>query len=452
MPETPTLSIALLGPPMVEVGGRPLDVDTRKATALLAYLAVTGHDVSRDALAGLLWPDTAPERARSALRRTLSTLRAALGPGRLEADREIVGLRGADLSLDLTTMRALLDEVRCHDHPPDARCAPCLQRLERAVGLARGRFMEGFALRDSPDYDDWQQLVDGDVDREVASLLDLLADAYATRGDYPQALAAAERRLALQPLHEPAHRQLIRLLAESGDRSAALEQYRDCVRSLDRELGVHPLEETAALYHAILDGTLESRPLAPGPPHHHLIEQPVERYPLVGRDGPLATLAGLLAEVETDGRLAVVVGEAGIGKTRLTEELLARARASGHATVTARCFPHESDLAYGVIAELARAALRNRPADAEPGWWADDVGRLLPELGRTAGSQLDSLAAQSRFYEAVSTMLADSVAVGSPGVVVVDDLHWADDASLGLLGYLAHRLAGRPLLLLLSWR
>ncbi len=452
MPATPTLSIALVGPPVVEVGGRPLEVDTRKATALLAYLAVTGHGVSRDALAGLLWPETAPERARSALRRTLSTLRAALGEGWLETDRETVALRGDGVSLDLTTMRAQLDAVRGHDHASDARCASCLARLEEAVALARGRFMEGFALRDSPDFDDWQQLVDGDVGREVASVLDLLADAYASRGAYAQALAAAQRRLALQPLHEPAHRQLIRLLAESGDRSAALEHYRECVRALDRELGVHPLEETAALYHAILDGTLEARPIASDATAVETTGAPADPYPLVGRDGSLTTLAGLLAEIEEDGRLAVVVGEAGIGKTRLADELLARARGSGHATVTARCFPHESDLAYGVVAELARAALRVRAPDAELGWWADDVGRLLPELGRTSDSLLDSLAAQSRFYEAVSTMLVDTVASSRPGLVVVDDLHWADDASLGLLGYLANRLVGRPLLLVLSWR
>jgi DNA-binding SARP family transcriptional activator/tetratricopeptide (TPR) repeat protein len=450
VPQAPTLSIELVGPPSVEVDGRALDVDTRKAIALLAYLAVTGRPSSREVIAGLLWPDTAPDRARSALRRTLSTLRTALDDRWLESDRDVIALEGKGIVLDLARLRALLQEVRAHEHPSGSTCRRCITRLEEAVALARGSFMEGFALRDSTEFEDWQQLVADDAAREVATALDLLADAQATRGDLPQALATARRRLALQPLHEAAHRQLIRLLAESGDRSGALEQYRECVRALDRELGVRPLEETSALYHAILDGTFapergatEAAPVAQGAP---------EAYPLVGRDAALALLTGLLDDATEDGRLAVVVGEAGIGKSRLGEELLVAAAERGRATVAARAFPHEAALPYGVVAELARAALAARAAEAPAGWWAVEVTRILPELGQTPASLLDSLAAQSRFYEAVAALLVESAAQHGPGVVFVDDLQWADEASLGLLAYLTNRLRGRPVLLTLSWR
>jgi DNA-binding SARP family transcriptional activator len=452
VPNVSRLSIALVGPPTVEVDGRPLEVDTRKATALLAYLAVTGRGVSRDALAGLLWPNTAPDRARSALRRTLSTLRAALGDRWLVTERDIVALDATGVALDLARIRELVDEVGAHEHQGRPACAGCHAKLMGAVDLARGAFMEGFGLRDSAAFDDWQQLVADDVSREVAALLDLVADDLSARGDHPQALAVARRRLSLQPLHEPAHRQLIRLLAASGDRSAALEQYRECVRALDRELGVHPLAETTELYHAILDGTLESWSVVPDRPPVETAGPTPERYPLVGRDTALATLTGLLDRIETDGRLAVIVGEAGIGKTRLAEELLAHARACGRTAFSARCFPHESDLAYGVIAELTRAALLVRTPDTTLGWWADDVARIVPELGRAPGSQLDSLAPQSRFYEAVSALLVETASANGPGLICVDDLQWADRSSLGLLGYLANRLRSRPLLLVLSWR
>src|ERR687896_230808 len=167
----PLLRLHLLGPPRVEVDGVPIEVDTRKAIALLAYLAVTGRPQSRDHIAGLLWPEYGQERARAALRRTLSALRTALGGGWVVADRNLVRLDPAGL--------------------------------------------------------------DSDVDA---------------------ALAAASRRLSLDPLNEAAHRDLMRLYAARGERSAAVHQYRECVAILERELGVAPLPETTALYEAITQG------------------------------------------------------------------------------------------------------------------------------------------------------------------------------------------------------
>ena len=129
------------------------------------------------------------------------------------------------------------------------------------MALFSGDFLEGFSLRDSPEFDDWQIGEADALRRELGSalrrLVELLLRARRVRAGAP----ARRRWLALDPLHEPAHRELIRLYAWSGDRAAALEQYRHCVRTLSQELGVAPLDETAALFEQVNDGTLA----APGP-------------------------------------------------------------------------------------------------------------------------------------------------------------------------------------------
>ena len=342
MPGQP-LSIALLGPPVIEVDGLPLAVDTRKATALLAYLAVEGRPVRRDTLASLLWPENDPARARSALRRTLSTLRTALGARWLVAGRELVSLGGSGVWIDVDELRSLVASCEGHGHGPGQGCRRCLEPLRAAAALARGPLLAGFGLRDSTEYDDWQQLTGDVVAREVAAVLDRLTDALVAAGDHAAAVTTAQRRLAMDALHEPAYRRLIAAYAANGDRSAALQQYRECVRVLDRELGVRPLDETTALYHAVLEGTFTTAPAVEAPPPP---AEPERVSALVGRAADLSALEKTYAGVGPDGRLALVLGEAGIGKTRLVRELLDRVR---DPAVTARCFEEEAELAYGVV-------------------------------------------------------------------------------------------------------
>jgi DNA-binding SARP family transcriptional activator len=134
------LDLSLLGAPAAEVDGEPLAVDTRKAIALLAYLAVEGGGHTRDSLAALLWPDYDGDRARAALRRTLSTLRAALGGGWVAAQRDTVWLDRAGVRSDVDEARRLTEEGS----------------FEAAAALHRGAFLAGFGLRDSPAFDSWQ--------------------------------------------------------------------------------------------------------------------------------------------------------------------------------------------------------------------------------------------------------------------------------------------------------
>ena len=241
------LRVRLLGTPRIERGGEPVEPDTRKAIALLAYLAVTGQAQGRDRLAVLLWPEADTERARGALRRTLSALRGVVGAEHLRTDGLKVALDLGGTDCDVVRFRSLLAEGRLAD----------------AARAYSGELLSGFTLRDCVEFEEWQAREAEALRRELAGALERLAHEEA---DPARAIAYAGRWLALDPMHEPAHRALIRLHGRAGDRAAAMRQYRECVRVLDRELGVAPLPETAALAHAIERGEPEpaaDRAIAP---------------------------------------------------------------------------------------------------------------------------------------------------------------------------------------------
>src|SRR6266853_4538602 len=246
------LALSLLGPPRIERDGILIDVDTRKAIALIAYLAVTRQRHSRDALAALLWPEYDQSHARATLRRTLSTLNKALEGPWLEISREHLSLNfNAGIWVDVHEFRSLLSECRSHDHLPTEICSDCLQPLSEAVELYSEDFLTGFSLRDSSNFDDWQFYQADALRRDLANALERLVQCYSASGDFEPAIAYAQRWLALDRLNESAHRLLMQLYAWNDQQSAALHQYRECVQILDRELGVGPLESTTRLYQAI---------------------------------------------------------------------------------------------------------------------------------------------------------------------------------------------------------
>ncbi len=459
------LTIRLLGAPAIERDAAPVVMDTRKATALLAYLALTGRSHARETLAALLWPEYDDEHARGALRRTLSTLRSALGEAHLAVDRETVGLiPSAGLWVDVTEFRARLAAWRAHGHPAAEACAACLPLLTEAAALYRDDFLAGFTLRDSAEFDDWQFSQAEGLRGELAGALERLAAGHAAQGDFTSALAAARRWLGLDPLREEAHRQVMRLLAWADQRNAALHQYRECVRILAGELGVAPLAETTELYEAIkgnrlaaptVDLTGFAKPVRSAPAN------PVRPLPLVGRTAELAALIRACERHGAAGYLVAIEGEAGIGKTRLAEELLAHTRGRGATAITVRCYEGEAGVAYGPIIEGLRAALAQTACagrlDALPAHWLAEAGRLLPELsalrpGLPPPPPLDAPGGQSRFFEGLRQAFGAMCAGPVPNVLFLDDMHWADAASLDLLAYLVRRLRGQPLFILATWR
>jgi DNA-binding SARP family transcriptional activator len=467
-------TISLLGTPRIQHDGVPVEVDTRKATALAAYLALTGQSHTRDALAGLLWPEYSQSRARAALRRTLSSLGKARAEGWLRADRESVGLDDA-IWVDVARFHDLLAECKAHGHPESEVCPDCLLPLTEAVALYRDDFMAGFGLRDSVAFDDWQFFQSESLRKELAGALERLARGRAALGEWEAAIAHARRWLAMDTLHEPAHRLLMALYAWSDQRAGALRQYRECVRVLDQELGVAPLEETTLLYRAIQENDLPPRPALTEhrtplrseaeTPTSPLVETTsnVPRSPgnpLVGRDQEWDALLETYRTIEDAGHVVVVEGEAGIGKTRLAEEFVANVRSAGATAVVARCYAGEKNLAYGPFVEGLSAALGREDADRLKGLPAvsvQEATRLLPDLANLSPDSppappLDTPGARSRFFRELVRVLLEVLDGPPPGVLFLDDLHWADDASLDLLTYLVRRLDDKPIYVLLTWR
>ena len=481
------VALYMFGPPRFEIDSKPATIDTRKALALFVYLAVTRRPHTRDALAGLLWPDYDQIHARATLRRTLSPLHRLLGEGFLNIEREMLAIQSeVALWTDVDEFEKLLANCQKHGHDVNGVCAICLPLLAKASDLYTDGFLAGFALRDSPTFDDWQWAQGERLRRSLASALERLAIGYSASGEYDAALLTARRWLSLDRLHEPAHRLLMSIYAWAGQRSAALQQYRNCVQALDEELGVAPLEATTELYEALRAKQLPPAPeLANGhtprpartksshsapaatpaatptsapsaPPEHNPI-------PFVGRDIELGRLLDAWRRDDVGGRVMIVAGEPGIGKSRLALEFLQRIRAEGAGLLAARSFEGESHLAYGPLAMALRGTLAGNGAD----WparleapWLSEISRLLPEVasaqnGRGEGEHLPPIegpGARTRFYEAMRRALIAACASSGRGIFVLDDAQWADGATLTFLAYLARRIADQPLSLLLLYR
>jgi predicted ATPase/DNA-binding SARP family transcriptional activator len=248
------LIISLLGPPRILLDDTSLTARAHKVTALLIYLAITPGRHTRENLVTLLWPELNSKHAYGALRTTLWRLRQAGLDQWLEIQRDTITFtppRG--FSLDVTTFQELLSKCNTHEHPLTQVCSNCLPLLTEAITLYRGDFLEGFSLRDSPEFDNWQSLLKDNLHVEATSVLEKLVRYYRSNGDVERAIYYARRWLSLDRYNENAHRQMMFLYATTGQRSAALTQFRNCRRLL-KESRLEPQEETYALYQQILSG------------------------------------------------------------------------------------------------------------------------------------------------------------------------------------------------------
>ena len=430
------LAIRLLGPVTITVDGNPLVVDTRKAVALLAYLATQNERQVRDRLCDLLWPDSPPARARATLRRTLSALRAGLGNRWIEADRTFVWLE-RDATIETDVDRFLELAQTGHDHDPRSACDDCVERLQEAAATYRSRFLDGFELKGCPDFDDWMLGAAEHFHRQAVSVLRRLTESLILADRLDEATSSVDRWIQLEPLAEEGHRTSMLLHAWRGDRTAAVRTYRACVDLLDRELGVEPLEETTELYEAILEHDVPPAPASRSRPP--AVHPPVAATTdFIGREAEMRTI---LDVVRRGHGLVVVEGEVGVGKTRLLEEVSSHIDGPGQVVLVGSAHRAEAGVPYGPIQSAMRDALRSAETRTRVSELPDSVlrqaARLMPSLGEPARHEPDDPTAKSRFLDAIALLVGQ---VGPTTVLCIDNLHWSDEATIELIAYLVHRI------------
>ncbi|HEX3049198.1 MAG TPA: BTAD domain-containing putative transcriptional regulator [Aggregatilineaceae bacterium] len=313
------LSLYLLGAPGLELDDQPIDINRRKALALFAYLVLTRQPYRRESLATFLWPDVDQSRALANLSTQLWTLNKACGEGWLEAGEEVIALLPErEVWLDVEQFRKIATA------PPAESLISSVTSLSEAAALYRGDFLAGFTLRDSPAFDEWQFFETENLRRELAGILEKLVRCHILLESFESAIPYAQRWLSLDQLHEPAHRELMRLYQWSGQRAAALRQYQQCEMILENELGIGPDEETTALYQDILKHQSRGKsarvqrtvevPVTPG-----VIHVPPQTTLFVGREHERDEIAHLLDDPAC--RLLTLLGPGGIGKTRLSLQM-----------------------------------------------------------------------------------------------------------------------------------
>ncbi len=294
------LEIRLLGTLQIVRANSPItDFISNKVPALLAYLGVTHRAHSRDKLAALLWGEMPDADAKNNLRQALANLRKFVDD-ELTITRDSIECTG-DVFLDSTQFDSALRIASSLD--PEAASVI----LTDSLALYRGDFLEGFHVRDAPDFEDWM-LAERARLRELAlQSLHTLTQFHTSRGNFTEAMTFASRLLAFDPWREEAHRQLMLLQARTGQLSAALSQYETCKKILEKELGVQPSLDTTALYERIRAARQTTR--------HNI---PASSTEFVGRERELKNLRQLLADPAC--RLVTLTGLGGAGKTRLAQE------------------------------------------------------------------------------------------------------------------------------------
>jgi DNA-binding SARP family transcriptional activator len=496
----------------------PIQVDTRKAIALLVYIAVTGESHRRSSLVNLLWPEYDRTRGRTALRRTLYALRKALAGDWLDVDREEIGLKpsadpstgsGQAVWVDVDEFHRHLAGCETHGHAATEVCPACVAPLTDAVALVRGDFLSGFGLRDSPNFDDWQLFQAEVLHRELANALERLERWHSARREFELAVGYTRRMLALDPLDEKVHGQLMRLYAWSGRRSAALRQYEECVKILRDELGVSPQETTTQLCEAIEAGRPPPPPspdrlpdLPAHPPFFLEGKDRVERPVFVARERELEQLERFLdTALAGQGRVVFVTGDAGSGKTALMQEF-ARLAQKAHADLVIAGGHGNAHTGVGDPYLPFREILGLLTGDIEAQWSAgamtrdqarrlwhllplavevlaeagpDLIGSFVPiptlvrraqalaPLGSDWLTQLTELVQlkkalpgnpnlqQSDLFEQYTRVLR-TLASQKSLLLTLDDLQWADGGSVNLLFHLGRRIGGSRILIVGAYR
>lgn len=445
---------------------------SRRTVGLLGYLAAERRPVARDLLAALFWPDEAPAKGRANLSRELHNL-AQILPDCWESDRQAAAfVPSAKIIVDLDQLRQLEAQ----------------ERWSEAADLLGGEFLEGLDLNYNPEFENWLLGERGRWRRHSELILRHVIDGHMRRGRYSDALNQARHLLQLAPWDEETHGQIMRLLAWTGQRGAALRQFESCKQLLWEELGVQPSGETAVLYQQIQSGKLDLPPQRPAFLTAERARNAYERPPFVGREGELAQLDAFIdAALSGQGQMIFITGGPGRGKTALLETfaqqamerhpslLVAGGKCNAYSGLGDPYLPYRDMMAMftgdvegrwdaGAISRdharrlwtafslviqilldhgphlldvlVPGAALLSRSVAAGQNY-APWLPRLREQVKRKA-SRTEEME-QSQLFQQVTTVL-HTVAQERPLLLILDDIQWADAASISLLFHLGRCL------------
>ncbi len=427
MPDASGVSVRVLGPAQVTVGGAPapLELLWRKHLALLVYLARSPRKSrTREHLIGLLWSDRDEKQARHSLSEGLRVLRRVLGDAGVQVDVDQVRLAAEGVTLDCDRFAALAARGE----------------WDAAAALVDGEFLEGLALPGANEFESWLGAERALWRAQALEAFVKSAEAQLAHGDTAAATRAALRAVGFDPTSEPAARTAMRALALAGDRAAALRVAEGLARALRDALNAAPSPETARLVERIREARLGRRVLtAP--------QAARPRPPLLGRAAELAAVAAAWERAKAGrGQVVLVQGEPGDGKTRVLEELTGRARLEDATVAVTRAVPAERE--WSAVAGLLRGGLADAPGLASaPSAALASLGALDPDLAaRFRGGGAQPPVAVGDALVAAAIAAADE----RPLLLALDDAQWLDAATLATLPALARDTAQRRVLLLLG--
>ena len=413
------LELQCFGPPLARLAGRepPPEVRWRKHLALLVYLALSpSRSRTRDHLLGLLWAEQPERNARKSLNEAVFRLRGVLGEERLRSEPDAIAL--SDDALEVDALRFISQSQTA----PDA-----------AVSLLRGDFLEGFHVKDAPEFEDWMARERERYRALGATALAAAGERCLTAGRHSAAADAARRALALAPRSEPAARLLMRAAALAGDSTGALGAYKEFAQRLAKELSEKPSRALTDLAERVRTRTW----LPPG-------NDSTVATPLVGRE----QVHRVALETVTQGRSLVITSPPGMGRSRLLAECIRHLAIDGAFVVQARPVDSDHDAPWSTLRLLLRAGLANAPG--LPAARRDALGALAglaPELAeRFPPRDVRDVADMATALSSVFQAIVDE----RPVVIALDDAHWADGASLAALGSAAATLKASRFVLLLT--